>query len=127
MSVNTHSTRPIASRFSPPPAAPSAIRQAVESRLGTTLFESLDCDRWEYAVVEYEDLCFDSPVDRRQSASVAGRERAVARTKVALGEAEPLVVVGDENVVLAGEATHEFARKYGASHIAVYRGQQNPE
>lgn len=112
-------------RFADPVSDPNQIAARVEDLLGsdvTDVVEPVDSWQWEFTVIQVSDITLDESTSPVQNAALKERDRAIARAKLTVGEAPPLVVITDENLLVDGHARVDFLQELDAEFAAVYRG-----
>lgn len=78
--------------------------------------------RWTIRTLPVEEITRDEDLAPKRNAAQRERSRAIARTKLTMCEASPLVVITDENALLSGHARLDYLKELGESYAVVYHG-----
>lgn len=116
---------PAAQRFKIPHADPEGIADEVDRLLDdghAAILDEADGWRWSLKTVALADITQESDLIPQQNAALQERSRAVARAKLTVGEAPPLVVITEDNVLLDGHSRLAYLEELGETHAVVYHG-----
>lgn len=114
-----------AQRFKVGSADPDDIAAEVDERLDEGLkaiLEEADDWRWTVRTLALDDIATDSDLAPTQNAAQQERSRAVARTKLMMGEAPPLIVITEDNALIDGHSRLSYLKELGETHAVVYHG-----
>ncbi len=112
-------------RFTTPETAAEDISAHVKSRLDETHLAILgEADGWDWAIttISLDQITVDSDLTPPRNAAQLERNRAIARTKLNMCEAPPLIVITDDYILLEGHPRVEYLEEIGESHAVVYHG-----
>ena len=78
--------------------------------------------RWTIQTLHVDDITIDTDLAPKRNAAEKERSRAVARTKLTMCEASPLVVITEDNALLSGHARLNYLAELGEEYAVVYHG-----
>lgn len=113
-----------AQRFDVPSSEPDDIRGAVQEILHEAYVEIFGDNEWTWEVdtIHVDEVTIDEKYEPHQNAALEERSRAVARAQLYVGEARPLIALGENNKLVDGHAYLSYLTdELDGEYVTVYR------
>lgn len=111
-------------RFDVPTLDPDEIEGRVHEILAGSFDEVVGEGEWEWEVqkIDVDEISVEDSLKPSQNAAIEERSRAIARAQLTVGEARPLVVIGENNELVDGHSHLDYLLELDENSAVVYKG-----